>query len=162
MHRSSASLLFSPKKTQPSPKIMKSIIALCPMILFGSFLASSKAFAQVPENAQPITQEQLAAQTTIASLTSCALSANKKYSSILSVMDSIAVTTSPVVGYIVQVHGGAIKGVNNEKKLTPEQIQQGLFFQTVGMVKSRCFDKLTSNDKKLVEKVIDDAKKQLK
>ena len=138
-----------------------SITALVPVILFGSLLVSSKVFAQAPVGAQPITQKQLTDQTVIASLSSCALSTNKKYSSVLSVMDSIAVTTSPVVGYIIQVHGGAIKGVNNEKKLTPEQIQQGLFLQTVVRVNSRCFDKLTSNDKKLVKKVIDDTKKKL-
>ena len=138
---------------------MKNLTSIATAItLVGSLMAPGEVFAQSPASMQPITQKRLTEQTAIASMTSCILSTNKKYSSSLSIMDSIAVTATPVTGFITQVHGGMIAGVNDGKKLTPEQIQQGLFLQTMAMVKSRCYDKLTVSDQKMIDKTEDQAK----
>lgn len=138
---------------------MKSISSLATAVTLAvSLFAPGQVLAQSATKVQPITQKRLADQTAIAAMTSCILSTNKKFSSSLSIIDSIAVTATPVTGYITQVHGGVIAGVNDGKKLPPEQIQQGVFFQTMGMVKSRCYDKLTVSDQKMIDKALDQAK----
>jgi len=126
------------------PKAFKTALLLAALPL-----NTSIAFAQGAGNANsPITQEQIFRMVQSATLNMCILAKEK-----VAYKTSMQANMYPMVAYVMQLHGSKIKGVNDEKALTAEQIENGLGIQLLMNVGKNCRKDLPEAYKKEITRV---------
>lgn len=127
------------------PSLKRTIAIAISLGIFAFPLQANAQSKPAAANLKPATADELAVYTAIAFVNICALASNG-----VGMKKSMPAAVESVAMVLAQKHGSKISNLPNE--LTPQQLRNGVATELVLRVKNGCYDSLSAEDKKELDK----------